>query len=152
MSQPVALTPYRPGQGIYARSATGAALLLVALFASVRLFQLSSSEATFKWLGMNVPHTALWSAAMFVGLGAVVFLFTFGVHTGLKRLDARTHSVIDLLIDTESELTKVSWPGPDELRSSTTAVLVSIILLGTLLFCIDWLVAFVMGGLKVLPR
>jgi preprotein translocase SecE subunit len=55
------------------------------------------------------------------------------------------------LIDTESELAKVSWPGSEELTRSTTAVLISIVLLGGFLFCVDWLVALVMRMLEVLP-
>ncbi len=130
----------------------GAAVLLLSLFASWRLYQGTRTAAVFKVLGMDIPQAALWAAGLFVALGALVFLFTFGLKTGLKGLDARTHRLIDLLIDTESELAKVSWPGREELTASTTAVLVSIVVLGALLFCIDWMAAFVMGSLKVLPK
>jgi len=152
LAQAVDRTPYRPGQGIYARAATGAALLLVALFASVRLFQLTRLEKTaFKVLGMPVPQAALWAGGLFIVLATVVFLVTFGLETGLRGLDSKTKRFIDLLIDTESELAKVSWPSSQELTSSTTAVLISIILLGAFLFCVDWLAASLMRSLQVLP-
>jgi len=152
LAQAVDLTPYRPGQGIYARAATGVALLLVALFGSVRLFQLTRVEKiAFKVLGMGVPEAALWAGGVFIVLGAVIFLITFGPQTGLRGLDSKTKRLIDLLIDTEAELAKVSWPSSQELTSSTTAVLVSIILLGAFLFCVDWLAASLMRSLQVLP-
>jgi len=152
LAQAVDLTPYRPGQGIYARAATGVALLLVALFASVRLFQMTRLEKTaFKVLGMPVPQAALWAGGLFIVLATVVFLVTFGLQTGLQGLDSKTTRFIDLLIDTESELAKVSWPSSEELTSSTTAVLISIILLGAFLFCVDWLAASLMRSLQVLP-
>jgi len=128
-------------------------MLLLALFASVRAFQLghATDEAAVKLLGMDVPHSALWAALLFVGLAFVIFLFTYGMETGLKSLDKKTHALIDLLVDTQSELSKVSWPGSEELTRSTTAVLVSILLLGVFLLCVDWLLASALRSLEVLP-
>jgi preprotein translocase SecE subunit len=129
-------------------------MLLVSLFASVRLFWMArrpDEEASFGLLGMTVPYSALWAAGLFILLAALTLLFTFGLSTGLKFIDGKTHALIDLLIDTESELAKVSWPGSEELTRSTTAVLISILLLGGFLFCVDWLVALVMRMLEVLP-
>ncbi len=137
---------------MHARAVMGAAVLLLSLFACWRLYQGTSTVAAFEVLGMDVPQAALWAGGLFIALGALVFLFTFGLNTGLKGLDARTHRLIDLLIDTEAELAKVSWPSREELTASTTAVLVSIVVLGALLFCIDSMTAFVMGILKVLPK
>jgi len=129
-------------------------MLLVSLFASTRLFQWRlavAGRSTFEVLGMQVPTAAIWGAVLFVILGGLAFLFTFGVPTGLKAIDGRAQRLIDLLIDTEAELAKVSWPSPEELTSSTTAVLISILLIGAFLFCVDWLVAVVLRGLRVLP-
>jgi preprotein translocase SecE subunit len=103
-------------------------------------------------LGVHVPYAALWAGGAFVVMAALVFLFCFGVETGIGALDTKTHGLIDLLIDTEAELTKVSWPDSDELSVSTTAVLVSVVLLGTFLLCVDWLVALLMRTTGVLPR
>ncbi len=152
MAQSVALTSYRPGQGVYARTATGGALLLIALFGSVRLFNMvRAQKVAFTLLGMQVPQAALWAGGVFIVLAAVVFLLTFGPQTGLQGLDSKTQRLIDLLVDTESELAKVSWPSSAELTSSTTAVLISIILMGAFLFCVDWLAASLMRSLQVLP-
>jgi preprotein translocase SecE subunit len=146
--------PYRPGQGVYARGAAAGAVLLLALFGSWRLYvQVRGvTDKSVPLLGMQVPYAALWAAAAFVLMAAVIFLFTFGLGTGLKSLDARTQGLIDLLIDTEAELAKVSWPSSEVLSRSTAAVLVAMVLLGIFLFCVDSVVAFVMGALRVLPH
>jgi len=154
LSQSKALAPYRPGQGVYARAAVAGAMLLLALLSCVQLYNMSRSEAAgqaFTLLGMPVPYAAIWSGAAFVVLGLAIFLFTFGLQTGVQWLDGKTHGLIDLLIDTEAELAKVSWPNSDELTVSTTAVLISIVVLGVFLLGVDSLAVFVMRLLKVLP-
>lgn len=131
-------------------------MTLMALFGSVRLFQIvqarSAGGADFPLLGMDVPYATIWGGGLFIVLATVIFLFTFGVDTGLKALDRKSHGLIDLLIDTESELAKVSWPTSDVLTRSTVAVLVLIILVGAFIFGIDQLVALVMVALRVLPK
>ena len=130
----------------------GGAALLLALFAATRLFfNTLQQDAVFSVVGMPVPYAAIWSAVLFVALAAGIFLFIFGVETGIKGLDAKVHGVIDLLIDTEAELNKVSWPSSNELTGSTTAVLVSIVVLGGYLFCVGLLISYVMRTLGVLP-
>ena len=90
---------------------------------------------------MGVPNSALWAAVMFVVLAGTVFIFAFGVTTGIGWLDSKMRRVVDLLTDTQSELAKVSWPSRDQLVRSTTAVLVSIALLGVFLLCVDQVIA-----------
>ena len=147
------MTAYRPGQGKYARGGAAGAALLLALFASDRVYYklLSGSQAAFKLLGVAVPYAALWAAGLFVLLGALVLLFTLGVSTGIAGIDSKARALIDLLIDTESELNKVSWPGRTDLTNSTTAVLVSIFMLGGFLFAMDLLIGLVMRTAAVLP-
>jgi len=140
---------------MYARGVAAAAMLLLVLFASLRLYiliQAGAETGSFKVIGMTVPYSAVWAAGLFVVLGAFVFLFTFGLATGLKVLDENTHRFVDLLVDTESELAKVAWPGRDELGRSTGAVLVLILVLGAFLYIVDQIVAYVFGLLRVLPQ
>lgn len=155
MPEPTGLSPHRPGQGIYARSAAAAALLLVALFASWRLYYNLIGfgvESYCTLLRMKLPVAALWSAGLFVVLGAFTFLFTFGVGTGWQALDGKTRASVDLLIDSEAELAKVSWPGRDDLLRATSAVLVLILVLGAFLFMVDRFVTYVLSMLNVLPK
>jgi preprotein translocase SecE subunit len=146
-------TPYRPAQGIYARVGTAAALEMVFLFGSFRLYTLlavhASGQITF--MGMQVPYAAMAAGVLFIVMSAVVWVTTFGSETGLKGVDSVTRKWIDLLIDTEAELRKVFWPTRDDLISSTAAVLVSIVLLGVFLLAVDWTVSWVMSQLHVLP-
>jgi len=109
-------------------------------------------EGSTSLLGMKVPFAALWAAGLFVVLGAFVFLFTFGVATGLEALDSKTRASVDLLIDTEGELAKVSWPGRDDLLRATSAVLVLILVLGAFLFGVDNLVTYLLSMVGVLPK
>ena len=60
-------------------------------------------------------------------------------------------NLVDLLVDTQAELQKVSWPTREELRSSTTVVLVCIFILGAFLYVVDVVVSFVMSRIGVLP-
>lgn len=132
-------------------------MLLVALFASIRVSQWrqaqvdEAAQSAFRFLGMPVQYSSIVGAVVFVLLAFVIFMLTYGLATGIRGLDSKTHGLIDLLIDTESELAKVSWPGSDELTRSTTAVLISIALLALFLFLVDWFVASVMRSLGVLP-
>jgi len=125
--------------------------VLLGLFASVRLYQMLPGSEGFRLLGLGVPYTACWASLVFVVLAGVVSLFTFGFRTGLNAVDLKTAAFVDLLIETEAELQKVSWPTKDQLTTSTTVVLLCMILMGALLFCIDQFVAWVMTVLRVLP-
>lgn len=148
------LTPYRPAQGVYARLGTAGAMLVLALFGSYRMFRILVGRygAQFEVLGVGVPHAALWAGGLFLVLGVVILLLTLGPETGAQSIDSKTHALIDLLIDTEAELKKVSWPGREELIRSTTAVLVSIVVLGFYLLGVDWVISYIMRGIQVLPR
>jgi len=149
-----AFSPYRPAQGTYARIGTAVALLVVFLFGSYRLYSLLATGPgkVFIVLGLKVPYAALVPGGVFIVLGALVWVLTFGPQTGIKGLDALTRRWIDLLIDTEGELRKVSWPTRDDLVNSTAAVLVSIVLLGVFLVGMDFLVGWAMSSLGVLPK
>lgn len=127
-------------------------MLLLALFGSFRLYQLTVTPDTVRLLGMAVPVAALWSAGVFGVLGILILVLCMGPSTGIKAIDGQTHALIDLLIDTEAEMGKVSWPDNDELTRSTTAVLIGIVLLGVFLFVVDWTVTFAMRLIEVLPR
>ncbi len=148
-----AMAPYRPAQGVYARSGMAGALLVLVLFGSYRVFQMTQVEGAvaFSLLGVDVPVAVLWAGGVFLVLGLMVFLFTFGPQTGLQFIDKNTHALIDLLIDTEAELAKVSWPNKEELTRSTTAVLLSMLLLAVFLFGVDQVVLTFMRMAGVLP-
>ena len=147
----MALVPYRPRQGVYARAMAAGGLVLLVLFASVRVFQMVPSEGSFGFLGLTFSNSLWWAGGVFVVLGAVVALLTLGLRTGIESIDSRTAGFIELLTETETELQKVSWPSKEELQSSTAVVFACMIALGLFLFCVDQFVAWFMGVLRVLP-
>lgn len=70
-----------------------------------------------------------------VALG-VVIVAGIGVYRWLN-----TPKVADLLIDTESELRKVTWPNAQETWRGTIAVAVTVVVLLAFLFASDWVLA-----------
>jgi preprotein translocase SecE subunit len=147
----MALSPYKLNQGVYARAVAGMAILVLALFASVRLFELLGGSDQSP-MAVGIPVAYFWALALFVVLAAVVSVFTFGLHTGVRGLDSTSMALVDLLIDTQTELQKVSWPTREELRSSTTVVLICMAVLSVLLYAVDLVVSFVMSTFGVLPK
>ena len=147
----MALDLYRPRQGVYARAAAGAALTLLVLFASIRVYQMAPVSGNFPFLGLTFPNTVWPAAGVFLALGAIVALFTTGARTGVGAIDSKTAGFVQLLSETETELQKVSWPSKDELTNSTAVVLACMAILGLFLFCVDQFVGWFMGVLKVLP-
>jgi preprotein translocase SecE subunit len=127
---------------------------LLGLLASVRLYWwlLPSVTGRSQVLGMQVPYASVWAAGLFIILGAVVLVFVSGLQTGIGALDGKTHLLVDLLIDTEAEMNKVSWPSRDELTNSTAAVLVTILIAGVSLFVVDMLIGFLMRSFRVLMK
>jgi len=145
------LTPYKQNQGVYARGAAGAALLVLALFGSWRFALMVGVEQTFYMMGMKVPYATFWGAGMFLVLAFLVSLFVFGLRTGWVALDGRSGAFVDLLIDTQAELQKVSWPSREELRRYTMVVLICILVVGVFLYVVDMIVSYSMTSLRVLP-
>ena len=149
----MAIAAYKPNQGTYARGGAAAALLLLDLLASYRLFQVvASPDRTFSFFGLPLPTGLIWAVALFVVLGLGAALLTVGVRTGLGAVDGKTQGFIDLLIDTQGELQKVSWPDRDDVTRSSAVVLVSIVVLGVFLlgmdFVISWVVQFLLSITK----
>ena len=52
--------------------------------------------------------------------------------------------VADLLIDTESELRKVTWPSLDEVINSSIVVVVCVLIIGLFMAGSDWFIARIM--------
>ncbi len=52
--------------------------------------------------------------------------------------------VADLLIETEAELKKITWPKGQEVFNSTVVVIISVVVIGVFLAASDWFIARVM--------
>ena len=147
------MAPYRPNEGKKARVMAAAGLFALILFGSFRLYtSLAEEGASFLVIGLEISYSIIWAGAQFVLLGALVCLFVFGLTSGWGWLDHKTHGFVDLLVDTEGELQKVSWPDKDDLVQSTTVVLVCVVVVGFFLFLVDLAVSGAMTFVNVLPR
>ena len=147
---------YRKGFGLYSRIAVGVALGILALFASVSLYN-ALIELPDIAEGLNVPLVGIgltWgllsSFALFVFLGFFVCVFVAGLETGLKPIDNGGRKTVEFLIDTQGELQKVSWPTRYELIGSTAVVIVSIVVIGIFVLGVDWVVSVAMKYIGVL--
>ena len=141
------LTPYKEGQGTWARGTMATVIFIVALYSAFRLYD---------WLLVD-PNSALgvlvqgryvvpgigWTLDLRlipVGLLLVGFL-GFGVW-------AYNHpSFVDFLIDVENELrTRVTWPTRKELINASTVVIVAVFLIAVWVLLSDFV------SLKILRR
>ncbi len=151
MASVMSLAPYRPRQGYHARAVAAAGLILLFLFGSFRLYSMLPNQQLFEMSGLPLYSSVLWAGGVFIVLGGLTSLFTVGMRTGVQSLDELTGGFIDLLIETQTELQKVSWPNKEQLTNSTTVVLICMIVLGAFLFAVDRMVAWIMSILRVLP-
>ena len=147
---------YKKGHGVHSRIAVGIALGLLALFASISLYNLLIDLPNIAE-GVKVPLVdigltwGLLSAfALFVLLGILIGIFVAGLETGIGPLDAGGKKTIGFLIDTQGELQKVSWPTRYELVGSTAVVIVSVIVIGIFILGVDWFVSTIMEYIGVL--
>lgn len=147
---------YRKGFGLYSRVAVGIALGILALFASVSLYNALidlpdiAEGVKVPLIDVGLTWGLLSSVALFVFLGFFVCVFVAGLETGLKPLDNGGKKTVEFLIDTQGELQKVSWPTRYELVGSTAVVIVSVVVIGVFVLGVDWCVSVVMKYIGVL--
>jgi len=129
---PAPLRIYKPGQGVYVRwgTAVGAGLIAAA-FARFLYEQLALARND--WVRMLVPVVAL-----------VLLLY------GILRLVGQNRKMVDFLLATEGEMKKVNWSSRREVFGATRVVIVTVLLLGLLLFVVDVLFMFFFESIHVL--
>jgi preprotein translocase subunit SecE len=124
------VTPYKPGQGTWARMGTLAVLLL----------------------GIVAAYYA-WSRTYAQSSLAVKYILpaVFGALIGwaMYRL-IHWPRYADFLITTESEMNKVSWPTWQEVKTSTIVVLVLSIFMALFLSAVDWIWQFILYHIGIL--
>jgi len=133
---------YRPDQGRLARMAAYWTVVLLVLFGCSFLHAVlvGNFESTRDAIGgISIPIVGQDLTPAFV-VSAIVFAIGMIV---TYRWQQRP-KMADLLIDTESELRKVTWPGPQEVINSSMVVVVCVVLIGFYLAFADWFLARVM--------
>jgi len=123
---------YKPGQGPYVRwgSAIGIAILVLG-FANFFYEQLARVQN--EWVQYLVP---------------VAFLVLLGY--GTFSLSRQSHTVVDFMIATESEMKKVNWSTRREVLGATRVVIATVIGLGLILFAVNIFFMFVFESIGVL--
>lgn len=126
----MSLELYKKGQGSVARRcAYGIAGILIA-FGALRF------HATFNVPGEGVliEHIPVLGAVTYLKIGSFVLflLCLLGAHLVLN-----SHKLVDLLIDTEQEMRKVSWPSWPEVKSATLVVVIVTVVMGMSLYGFD---------------
>lgn len=120
---------YKAGQGKHAR---GVAYLLgmgLIVFGGIRLYAAINVPGS-EWIE-DVPvigHVSLYNTIAL----AVVLISALGLHLVLNRVGA-----VDMLVDTEQELKKVSWPSRIEVRNATVVVVIVTVTMGLMLYGFD---------------
>jgi len=126
--------PYRKDQGRLARMAAFWGLLLMLLFGCSFLHGVLSGAASLREpiAGLTLPFLGVALSPAFV-IGAIVFV----VGAWAIYRWSETPKIADLLIDTESELRKTSWPTMDEVINASIVVVVTVLVMGAFLALAD---------------
>ncbi len=147
---------YRKGQGVYSRVVVGIVLGILALFASISLYNVLvelpnvAQNARVPLIGIGLSWGIISAFVLFVFLGLVIGIFVGGLETGIRPIDASGKKAVEFLIDTQAELQKVSWPTRYELVGSTAVVIISVVLIGVFILGVDWFVSAIMEYIGVL--
>ncbi len=125
---------YKKGQGKIARwsAAIGASVLL--LLGCYRLYWWLQSKvwASTPIGGIEVPVLNVPLSAAFVVALAAVAAVGLGVFYASNRPDAA-----DLLIDTETEMRKVTWPTVEEAKNSSLVVIACVTIMALMITLFD---------------
>ena len=120
----------KKGQGKYARGVAYLLIGLLMLFGAIRLFATINVRNKLVLVeDLPVIGDLTGYKLIAVGLFSISMLI---VHLILNR-----PAMVDLLIDTEQEMKKVSWPSKREVQSATIVVVIVTFVIATMLFGFD---------------
>jgi len=126
---------YRKGQGLIARWIAASILLATAFFGCREIYViLVNLDVVFEIGGYEIT----WGEIV---AGGVFLLCSIGIFFVLNH-----HKVVDYLIETETEMQKVSWPEKKELWGSTMVVLITLLITAVFVSLTDVVLQEVMYG------
>lgn len=135
---------YKPGQGTWARWVAGVLLMLLALFGAHSLYLFFGMN---KYVAGVKTDRTLWGYQLVktlpgikegLTLGLIVSVLVFLASCFAVYLFIVNHKrIADVLIDTEAEMHRVSWPAKHEFVGSSIVVFVSIVIVGTFVTVVD---------------
>jgi len=131
------MTSYKPEQGRMVRMAAFWSCALLALFGCTSLHTTLASnfESMESALGgIEIPIVSVKLSGAFLVSTALLGVIVFIVYRWQQK-----PKTADLLIDTEAELKKVTWPTLEDVTNSSFVVVVFVISLMGFLAGADWL-------------
>ena len=137
------LTIYKRGQGTWTRGGAALGLLGMGTASAVQTgiwmnaYRQMTEIAVF---GMKIP--------MYYGIGLYVPVAIFLVFAVLTVYACNAARPADLLIETEIEMRKVTWPTAREVMGATVVVIIVVLILGMYMWLLDLM--FVKWVLKLL--
>lgn len=133
----MAFDMYRQGQGKRARLMVFFLIGLLGFYLSYSFYQSSAG-----WIGTYLFNLGGLDIEI-RHIGAVVFVLLSVIAIFIAIVKSKRS--VDFIIETESEMEKVSWPSAADTRSSTTVVLITILILSVFLFIVDYVFAALMN-------
>ena len=124
---------YKEGQGKWARVLVVSAIALGSVYAVVSLHDILPSRglSTFPVLNFTYDYRYLIEGPILIGaLAFAVWLFNHP-------------PAADFLIDTETELRKVTWPSRKEEVNNSIVVVVTVVIIGVFILCWDLALSFI---------
>ena len=133
---------YKKGQGSMGRLIGLVSAFLLVATGGYSLWITLQGNATLSKILLPIPHVGLEITWAFLIALLVVVVGSVGVVWFVNRPRS-----VDLLIETEAEMRKVSWPSRQEAWNSSIIVVVTVLVMMTLLFFYDFALNFVLKRL-----
>ena len=145
---------YKEGQGAIVRWVAGGGLAILALMGCISLYNFiplydpATTPPRLTFWGQSLARVPFFGFAINIGM-IISFLVFLAVLVAIYLLLVNRPSSADFLIETDIELKKVSWPPKHEYWGSSTAVIVSVLIIGIFLLTVDSLLAYFMRLIKL---
>ena len=134
-------TIYKRGQGKWSRGLTALGLLAMGTYGAVQTGNWmigQRHQGTWEPFGLTIPY--------YYGLGVYVPVLVFLIFAAATIYACNASKSANLLIETEIEMRKVTWPTTTEVMGATVVVIVVVLLLG--FYLILWDLVFTKTLLK----
>ncbi len=123
------LSIYKRGQGVWTRGLAALGFLALGTYGALQ---------TQSWL---IGYQNLGGPTVFgktIGVGLYLPVVIFLVFAALTVYVCNAPKPANLLIETEIEMRKVTWPTSKEVLGATTVVIAVVLIIGMYLYSIDW--------------
>lgn len=130
---------YKRKQGLIVRAGVlivGFLLLAYGMYKLYYWYPIKWEWVETNWLDFTIPLVDIYvrvSPKLAISLGGMLASFIL-----IGYLCFRHKRISEFLIDTESEMRKVSWPTPKEVVNSSLAIIVIVTLLSLYLYGVDF--------------